>query len=45
MGQDCRLVLHGISMGGATALMAAGLDLPPQVKAVISDCAFTSRCV
>ena len=42
MGQDCRLVLHGISMGGATALMAAGLDLPPQVKAVTSDCAFTS---
>ncbi|SET31615.1 alpha/beta hydrolase [Enterocloster lavalensis] len=42
MGRDCRLVLHGISMGGATALMTAGLDLPPQVKAVISDCAFTS---
>lgn len=42
MGADCRLVLHGISMGGATALMTTGLDMPPQVKAVISDCAFTS---
>lgn len=36
------LFLHGLSMGGATVLMAAGLDLPPQVKGVISDCGFTS---
>ena len=42
MGTDCRLFLHGISMGGATVLMATGLKLPPQVRGVISDCAFTS---
>lgn len=42
LGQDCRLMLHGISMGGATVLMAAGLKLPKQVKAVVSDCGFTS---
>lgn len=42
MGPDCKLALHGISMGGATALMTAGLRMPPQVRAVISDCAFTS---
>lgn len=34
--------LYGVSMGGATVCMMSGLDLPPCVKAVISDCAFTS---
>ena len=41
-GEDVEILLHGISMGGATVLMASGLDLPPQVKGIISDCAFTS---
>ena len=36
-------MLHGISMGGATALLLGGSpDLPPQVRAVISDCSFSS---
>ncbi len=38
----CKVFLSGISMGGATVLMAAGLDLPKQVKGIIADCAFTS---
>ena len=42
MGEDCKILLHGDSMGGATVLMTTGLDLPPQVKAAVSDCAFTS---
>lgn len=42
MGQDCEILLHGTSMGGATVLMASGLKLPSQVKGVISDCGFTS---
>lgn len=42
LGEDCKIVLHGDSMGGATVLMTTGLELPPQVKAAISDCAFTS---
>ena len=42
MGTDCRLFLHGISMGGATVLMTTGLKLPPQGRGGISDCAFTS---
>lgn len=42
MGDDCRILLHGTSMGGATALMASGLELPSSVKGIISDCAFTS---
>ena len=29
-------------MGGATVCMMSGLDLPPQVKGIVSDCAFTS---
>ena len=37
-GPDAGIVLHGISMGGATALLLSGSpDLPPQVRAVISD--------
>ena len=42
MGEDCNILLHGDSMGGATVLMTTGLKLPSQVKAVVSDCAFTS---
>lgn len=44
--QRCReqvqILLHGTSMGGATVLMASGLELPPQVKGIVSDCGFTS---
>lgn len=41
-GQDTRIMLHGTSMGGATVLMASGLNLPKQVKGIVSDCGFTS---
>lgn len=36
------IILHGISMGAATVLLAGGGDLPEEVKAVISDSAYTS---
>ena len=40
--ENAEIVLHGQSMGAATALMAAGEEtLPDNVKAVISDCAYT----
>lgn len=39
---EARIVLHGVSMGAATALMTAGGPLPAQVRGVISDCAYTS---
>lgn len=42
MGEDCSILLHGDSMGAAIVLMTTGLDLPKQVKAAVSDCAFTS---
>ncbi|MBQ8043994.1 MAG: alpha/beta hydrolase [Clostridia bacterium] len=41
-GDDVEIILHGISMGGATVLLTSGLELPSQVKGLISDCAFTS---
>ena len=41
-GKNVRILLHGISMGGATVLMASGLKLPGQVKGIVSDCGFTS---
>lgn len=41
-GDDCEILLHGTSMGGATVLMASGLNLPQNVKGIISDCPFTS---
>lgn len=41
-GEDVRILLHGISMGGAAVLMTSGLKLPKQVKGIISDCGFTS---
>lgn len=37
------IVLYGVSMGGATVLMASGTEgLPDNVKAIIGDCGFTS---
>lgn len=41
-GKESEVLLHGTSMGAATVLMASGLELPSCVKAIVSDCAFTS---
>ncbi len=41
-GEDSKILLHGISMGGATVLMTSGEDLPKNVKAIVSDCTYTS---
>ena len=41
-GEEAEILLHGTSMGGATVLMTSSLELPKQVKGIISDCAFTS---
>lgn len=40
--ENLPVYLAGVSMGAATVLMAAGLDLPGNVRGVIADCAFTS---
>lgn len=36
------IFLVGISMGGATVLMASDLDLPSNVKGIIADCPYSS---
>jgi len=41
-GPEHKIVLDGLSMGAATVLMAAGLELPSNVKGIIADCGFTS---
>lgn len=41
-GADCRIFMHGVSMGAATVLMTAGKKLPEQVAGVIGDCSYTS---
>ena len=42
IGENTQIVLHGISMGGATVLMTSGEPLPEQVKCIVADCAYTS---
>lgn len=36
------IVLFGLSMGGATVMMASGEELPKQVKAIVEDCGYSS---
>lgn len=38
---DARIVIHGQSMGASCALMMCGEELPSQVYAIVSDCAYT----
>lgn len=39
---DAEIVLFGISMGGATVMMTAGEELPPNVKVIVEDCGYAS---
>lgn len=41
-GKDTPILLMGLSMGAATVLMAAGLELPANVKGIMADCGFSS---
>ena len=41
-GENCEIVLYGMSMGAATVLMAAGLDLPRNVVGIVADCGYSS---
>jgi len=43
LGADCRIGLHGISMGAAAVMMVGGeADLPEHVRAIVEDCGYTS---
>lgn len=39
---DTEIVMHGLSMGAATVVMASGEELPANVKAIIADSPYTS---
>lgn len=39
---NARIILHGVSMGAATVMMATGEDLPNNVICCIEDCGYTS---
>ena len=41
-GKDHPTFISGISMGAATVLMAAGLDLPENIRGITADSAYTS---
>ena len=40
--RSAEIVLMGVSMGGATVMMAAGEDLPDSVKCIVEDCGYSS---
>lgn len=42
LDKQAEIILHGISMGGATVMMAAGDNLPANVKGIVEDCGYTS---
>lgn len=41
-GDNTQMVVHGISMGGATTMMVSGEPQPEYVKCFIDDCGYTS---
>lgn len=41
-GQEQKIVLSGLSMGAATVLMTADMDLPENVKGILADCPYSS---
>jgi len=41
-GDDCEIVIFGLSMGGATVCMLSGEKLPKNVTHLISDCGYTN---
>lgn len=41
-GDSTQMVVHGISMGGATTMMVSGEKQKPFVKCFVEDCGYTS---
>ena len=47
-GKDVKVVLHGVSMGAATCCLCSQYDISRNVKAIVSDCSYSSfydQCV
>jgi len=42
LGAETPVFLWGISMGAATVLMAAGLELPANVRGIAADCGYSA---
>lgn len=42
MDPQAEIVVHGVSMGGATVMMLSGEQLPESVKCLVEDCGYTS---
>lgn len=43
INKDAKIILSGISMGGATAMITSGFDdLPENVVGIVADCGYTS---
>ncbi len=40
-GEETQILLYGVSMGAATVLMTADLELPKNVKGIIADCPYS----
>ncbi len=40
--KEAKILMHGISMGAATVMMASGENLHPNVKVIVEDCGYTS---
>ena len=41
-GADTKILLYGVSMGGATVEMASELELPENVKGIVADCPYSA---
>ena len=41
-GPELKILLYGVSMGGATVLMASEMDLPENVKGIVADCPYSA---
>lgn len=39
--KNAKIILYGISMGGATVAMTSGENLPKNIKCIIEDCGYT----
>ena len=40
-GEDLKIILCGVSMGGSTVIMASDLELPKNVVGIVADCPFS----
>ncbi len=41
-GNNCKIILSGVSMGAATVLMTSDMDLPDNVVCILADSAYSS---